>query len=136
LKAKWPIFAVASASSLLKIKPVELAFQGAISAIDPGLAPYALFIFGFAGWVLGMLGKKRTGYHAWVECKSYKVTRDHVVKLSRITDDLDKNKKAAWFPRHVMLFTAVDFEKGALSYARENRIDCYRRSDSGFERLR
>ena len=128
-------FAIAACSSILNIKPIQLAFRDAVSAIDPSLASYALFIFGFGGWVLGMIGKKRTGHHVWVECKSHKVIRDHVVKLTHITDKLTANKKAGWYPRYVMIFSAVGFDKGALSFARENNIDCYLKNDSGFVKV-
>lgn len=90
-----------------------------------------------ASLALVYFGKKKTGHHVWVECKNLngKVSRDHVHKLAGAVDRLEQYKQAEWLSQHVMIFSATDFERDALRLAKENSIDCYRKSSRGFEKV-
>jgi len=68
-----------------------------VFAINPAWVKSAVGIFGFAGFVLGHYGKKKSTKHAWVECKDRRtnVKRTHVQKLESSVRDVTNLGKTA-----------------------------------------
>lgn len=122
---------------LLDAGGLRTATERAITTFELSASDASLLLIGVIGFVLGMVGKKRTGHHAWVECKNLKgkVSRDHVMKLAHAIELLEAYKSADWSPRYAMIFSATDFERDALHFARQHSIRCFRRTESGFKEL-
>jgi len=113
-----------------------IVFLIAGAAQAQAIAPPFL-VFGVLLIVVSRIRKQQRNYHVWIECKNLKtkVNRDHMSKLHATTERLRRNRNAEWRPDFVYCFSATDYERDALSIAKEHNISCYRKSGRGFQQV-
>lgn len=131
------LFVLAIVSFIFEIREIQMVLDDIIVGVDPSLAGSGLLIFGLAGFVLGMIGKKNQVTHAWVECKEHKtkVKRHHVVKLKEAISDVRKVESPKWRPSEVIMVSKSGFDADAKNFADEYDITLYKRSGNSFDQL-
>jgi hypothetical protein len=114
----------------------EFAIQ-IVGSIVPGLAGSSLLIVGIVGFIFGYRAKQRTTSHAWVECKDTKsnVKRKDIHKLSKSVEDVRNLSDAKWYPHKVIVVSASDFDHDALAVAEDEGIECFKKTEDGFEKI-
>ena len=69
----------------------------------------------------------------WIECKAYKVRREHVFKLRSAIEDVKEEQKAEWHPDVAMIVSSVGFDDDAVALANKYGIYCVHASERGFQ---
>ena len=95
-------------------------------------------LLGVGCFALSFYVKSRKEQHVWVECKNLKgnVNRDQINKVVMTVSIARQSQSVAWKPDLVLFFSATDYDKDALYFARRNGIACYRKVGGKFVRAR
>jgi len=104
---------------------------------DVPVLPNALFCLAAVAYVAAYLGRLRTHRFAWVECKDLKraVSREDMLALLDTVQRVRASATAKWKPAEVVAVAgAKGFDDDALAFAQSQGVECYRRTESGFER--
>lgn len=103
---------------------------------DPSVS-LPLLAFGVTMFIVAIQKKQQRNFHVWVECKhrKTKANREQMIKLKETVNMLRENRGAKWKPDFVYFFSATDFERDAIHFANRNSIECYRKTEGGFERV-
>jgi hypothetical protein len=106
--------------------------------VETTLYLYLFALLGVGCFVVSFLVKGQREQHVWVECKNLKgnVNRDQVNKVATTVALARQSQCAPWKPDLVLFFSATDYDRDALYFARRNGIACYRRSRGKFVRAR
>lgn len=96
-----------------------------------------LILLSIASFALSFFVKGQREQHVWVECKNLKgnVKRDQINKLVLTVDMARQSQSAPWKPDIVLFFSATDYDRDALYFAKRHHIICYRKSNRGFVRM-
>jgi hypothetical protein len=116
---------------------VHRAVENTVASILPAAAGSGLLLVGIAAFVVGVLGQRKTSRHAWAECKNRRTTvkRADVEKLQGAVRDVRENRRADWKPQRVLIVSGGGFDTDAIGIARSYGIECYERTDRGFQRV-
>jgi hypothetical protein len=101
------------------------------------IVPNALLAVAIAAYLVARLGRMRTRKYAWVKCSERKrpVSGRDIHALSAIVNEARASESLKWRPSRILFVAGGNgFEDDALSLARSVGIECYRRTESGFER--
>lgn len=91
-------------------------------------------------WEVDVHAKKWMGLrHAWIECKTHRVKRIHILKLKDAVDDVREAHDEdieKWAPNEVIMVSGEGFDSDALAIANKYDIKCYLAKEKGFEKQR
>jgi hypothetical protein len=120
------------------LAPVNEAVESTVASVLPVATGSGLIVLGLAAFVVGLLGKRKTTTHTWVECKNRKtsVKRADLEKLQGAVRDVRDNPRAEWKPQQVLMVSGSAFDIDALAIARAHGIECYQRTEQGFSRIK
>ena len=95
-------------------------------------------LLGVGCFALSFYVKGQKEQHVWVECKNLKgnVNRDQINKVVMTVSIARQSQTVAWKPDLVLFFSATDYDKDALYFARRIGIACYRKVGGKFVRAR
>jgi len=121
------VFAVAMV--LRNVIPVP---EGGVPVV-PTVLTYASVV----AYLVALVGRVRTRRYAWVECKNLKrrLSSEDVARLHELVQRARANKNSKWKPTAILMVAGANgFDRPALAFAHSLGIECYRRTESGFER--
>ena len=106
---------------------------------DVPVVPNALLYVAIVAYGAAYLGRLRTRQFTWVKCKDLEmpVSREDVRALNAAVKKTEASAAAKWKPVRVLLVAGANgFERDALAFAHSLGVECYRRTELGFERAR
>lgn len=118
---------------LIALLPITLKVLGV-----PVLSYGILFLLAsIVCLVLSFLLREQREQHLWVECKNLKgnVNRDQINKVVMTVNLARQSQNVPWKPDVVLFFSATDYDRDALYFAKRNHITCYRKVKSGFKQV-
>ena len=102
------------------------------------ILPNSLLYFAIVAYVASQLGRLRTRRYTWVQCSDRKrpVSREDILALSESIKAVRASARAKWKPAHVLFVAGVNgFGAGVVAFAQSMGIECYRRTEFGFDRV-
>jgi hypothetical protein len=104
---------------------------------DVPVVPNVLLYVAIVAYAAAYLGRLRTRQFTWVKCKDLErpVSREDVRALNDAVKKTEASAAAKWKPARVLLVAGANgFEGDAVAFAQSVGVECYRRTELGFER--
>lgn len=137
--AKWSASARRLRSAALWLLGVTFVAENVPALRDAvPFAPKVSFGVMIALFVAAYATKQRTRQYTWVSCtdKAKPLGSSDIQRLRNAVDAYRRRSPAGWIPAETILVSSTSgFEPSAVERAKVLRVQCYRRTDTGFERV-